>query len=132
MRKISDFKPQKMGYVVKPYIAFLFFAILLLQKTSSFSQTPSGLIINITATTGRSYTLGELIVGATVYTDRTYQATSVPGFLNNASFIKTPNDDKANKAASMLSFDLTQNATVYVAYDPRATVLPAWLNGWQK
>lgn len=123
MRKIHNLKLQKI------VMAFLLFTGLL-QSASSYSQ--SGLITNITTTTGHSYTLGTLTAGATIYSDRTYQATSVPASLNNASFIKTPNDDKANKATSTPSFTLTQAATVYIAYDPRATVLPAWLNGWQK
>jgi uncharacterized repeat protein (TIGR02543 family) len=101
-------------------------------KTITANFTSSDLITDISANTGRSYTLGELTVGTALYTDRTYQATSVPAFLNNAPFIKTPNDDKGNKSTSMLSFNLTQNATVYIAYDPRATSLPAWMSGWQK
>ena len=128
MRKSYNLKLQK--FFVKFYMAFLFFAKLLLQGTFAYSQP--GLVINIAATTGRSYTSGQLIAGSTIYTDRTYQATAVPAFLNNAPSIKTANDDKSNKSPSMLSFDLTQNATVYVAYDPRATALPAWLSGWQK
>src|SRR4029079_4060962 len=62
----------------------------------------------------------------------TYQATTVPAFLNNAPFIKTPNSDKAITGTSILSFTLTQSATVYIGYDPRATALPAWMNSWQK
>ena len=129
MRKIYNLKQQKLRLFVKFYIAFLFSAILLLQGTFAYSQT--GLIINIAATTGRSYSSGQLIAGTTIYTDRTYQATTVPAFLNNAPFIKAANDDKSNKSTSMLSFDLNQSATVYVAYDPRGTALPAWLSGWQ-
>lgn len=98
---------------------------------ASFVQIPA-LVTNITTTTGKTYSLSQLFVGNTVYTDRVYQATSVPAFLNNAPLIKTANDDKYNKSTSALSFSITQNATVYVAYDPRATTLPAWLSGWQK
>ncbi|MEO6329084.1 MAG: InlB B-repeat-containing protein, partial [Ginsengibacter sp.] len=112
------------------FIAFLFSTILL--QTSSLYAQSSSLVTNITSTTGRSYILGDLVTGVTIYTDRTYQTTSVPPFLNNAPFIRTPNDDKANNTASMLSFNLTQSATLYVAYDPRVTVLPAWLSSWQK
>ena len=129
-KKTYSPKLERMQLTGKQFIAFLFFTVLL--HTASVYAQSSSLITNITSTTGRSYTLGELIAGVTIYTDRTYQATSVPAFLNNAPFIKTPNDDKANNTASMLSFDLTQSATLYVAYDPRVTVLPAWLSGWQK
>ena len=99
--------------------------------TATFAQV-SGLVTNITAATGRSYALGQLNVGAALYTDRSYKATTIPAFLNNAPFIKTPNDDKANKAAAALSFNINQNAAVYVAYDPRAAALPSWLKSWQK
>src|SRR5688572_2040205 len=129
MKKIYYLKLPKIG-LVKPYIAFLFFTILLLHVTSAYSQTP--LITNVTTTTGRTYTVGQLVAGTTIYTDRTYQVTTVPAVLNNAPFIRTANNDKASTATSMLSFDLTQSATMYVAYDPRATALPAWLSTWQK
>ena len=100
--------------------------------TANFAPIPSGLITNIASTTGHLYSLSSLAVNATVYTDRTYQITSVPALLDNAPFIRTPNDDKTNKSTTALTFDLTQNAIVYVAYDPRETALPAWLSGWQK
>ena len=38
------------------------------------------------------------------------------------------NDDKRQTAADFLTFTLTANATVYVAYDGGATALPAWLD----
>ncbi len=100
--------------------------------TANFSPTPSFTISNIATTTGRAYTLSKLVVGVPVYTDRTYQATTVPAALNNAPFIKTANDDKFNASATLFSFEINQTATVYVAYDPRGTTLPSWLNTWQK
>ncbi len=100
--------------------------------TANFSQASAFTITNITTTTGRAYTLGYLVTDSTVYTDRTYVATTVPANLNNAFLIKTANDDKANKSANLLSFNINQNATVYIAYDPRATALPAWLSSFQK
>ncbi|WP_162053456.1 malectin domain-containing carbohydrate-binding protein [Pontibacter pamirensis] len=101
---------------------------------ANFTQTgtSTALVSNVTATTGKSYALADLAVGVKHYTDRTYQVTSVPSSVSGASLIRTANDDKTNTSSSLLSFDLSQNATVYVAYDPRATVLPTWLSGWQK
>jgi N-acetylneuraminic acid mutarotase len=98
----------------------------------NFAGVPASLITNVTATTGHKYVLTNIAVDTLVYTDRTYRITSVPALLNNAPFIKTPNDDKAKTSTTVLSFTLTQNATVYVAYDPRATALPTWLSSWQK
>ncbi|WP_161890526.1 malectin domain-containing carbohydrate-binding protein [Pontibacter russatus] len=96
------------------------------------SQPSTGLISNISASSGRSYMLENLAVGAVHYTDRTYKITSVPASLSGAPFIRTANDDKNSTASSLLSFNLSESATVYVAYDPRATALPSWLSGWQK
>ncbi|WP_187264806.1 PKD domain-containing protein, partial [Pontibacter beigongshangensis] len=90
------------------------------------------LVSNIVSTTGRNYALATLAVGINHYTDRTFKITNVPAFLNGVSLIQTANDDKKNTGTSVLSFSLSQNATVYIAYDPRGTSLPAWLNGWQK
>ena len=96
------------------------------------ASTAANLISNISSSSGRSYVLAELAVGALHYTDRTYKITSVSASLDKAPFIRTPNDDKKSAASSLLSFELSEQATVYVAYDPRATALPTWLSGWQK
>ena len=96
------------------------------------NQTTTALVSNIRSTTGNSYKLGTLAVGTTLYTDRTYTVTSVPTAYNKAAFIKTPNDDKYVTSTSALSFQLSQNATVYVGYDPLATKLPTWLSTWEK
>jgi len=130
MKKRYNFSFKITANTIKLYTVFLSLCIFLLKTGSLYSQTP--LVTNIVATTGHTYTLSQLAVGAMVYSDRTYQVTSVPAFLNNVPFIQTPNADKGSKSTSVLSFTLTQNAVVYVGYDPRATVLPAWLSGWQK
>ncbi|MDQ4139120.1 MAG: T9SS type A sorting domain-containing protein [Bacteroidota bacterium] len=101
-------------------------------NVKSSTSTTQPLVTNITSSTGRSYTLSEIRTGVTVYTDRTYQATTIPSYLNGELLIKTPNDDKRNTSTSVLSFRLSQDATVYVGYDPRATSLPSWLSNWQK
>ncbi|RDC61745.1 Ig-like domain-containing protein [Adhaeribacter pallidiroseus] len=95
-------------------------------------STTTSLVSNIRSYTGNSYSQSKLVVGVTFYTDRDYQITSVPASLNNQVFIKTPNDDKYNTASPAVSFSVNQSVTVYVAYDPLATQLPNWMNGWQK
>ncbi len=92
----------------------------------------SSLITNVVSNTGKSYSLGKLSAGVQYYTDRTYQVLSVPGVVSNAAFVKPSNDDKTSILTTVLSFKLTHKATVYVAYDSRATTLPSWLSGWQK
>jgi hypothetical protein len=69
-------------------------------------------------------------IGSQYYTDRTYTITDLPVELSNASWIKTGNADKANTSETFLTFTLTQDAMVYVAYDSRATSLPNWLSGF--
>lgn len=90
------------------------------------------LLSNVSATTASTYVIGTLAKSETFYTDRTYQVTALPAYLNGVPFIKTPNADKGNKTTNLLSFSLAKDANLYVAYDPRATALPAWLSGWQK
>ncbi|MFT2011394.1 malectin domain-containing carbohydrate-binding protein [Pontibacter sp. 13R65] len=90
------------------------------------------LVSDIASTTSRSYTLATIAVGANYYTDRAFQITSLPAFLNGKSLIRTANDDKSNSSTNLLSFNLSQTAHVYVAYDPRGTTLPAWLSDWQR
>jgi N-acetylneuraminic acid mutarotase len=102
------------------------------EKDSSTTQPPSPLISNIKSTAAGSYQLSALHTGVVYYTDRDYMITTVPSALTDAPFIKTACDDKVSKASTQISFNLADDATVYVAYDPRATALPAWLSGWKK
>ncbi|MBF9254588.1 T9SS type A sorting domain-containing protein [Pontibacter sp. 172403-2] len=92
----------------------------------------AALITNVSASSGKSYVVTDLATGKLMYTDRTYQITSVPSALTGATLIETANDDKKSTSSSLLSFDLSEQSTIYVAYDPRATTLPSWLSGWQK
>jgi len=102
--------------------------------TATFTQVQQagGLITNASATSGRSYTVADLAVGVRAYTDRTYQLTSVPASLAGAELVQAANDDKTSTSSGLLTFTLSGSATLYVAYDPRATALPAWMSGWQK
>jgi len=103
--------------------------ILKFIKAPENNQT---LISNVSMSTGKRYTVTDLAAGKFMYIDRTYKITSVPSPLAEASLIQTANDDKNSTSTSLLSFYLSEEATVYVAYDPRATALPSWLSGWQK
>ncbi|MBF9254587.1 cadherin domain-containing protein [Pontibacter sp. 172403-2] len=105
---------------------------LVLALAAVTPATSSALVSNVAAVSGRSYSLAEAQAGELMYTDRTYQITSVPSFLQNAALIQPANDDKKSTSTSLLSFELSEQAVVYVAYDPRGTMLPGWLSGWQK
>ena len=94
--------------------------------------TETGLINNVQVATGKPYAVATLQEGVTQYIDRSYTITSVPEPLAGASFIQTANDDKNSPSNPLLTFTLSQAATLYVAYDPRTTTLPAWLSDWKK
>ncbi|MBT8439452.1 MAG: DUF1080 domain-containing protein, partial [Gammaproteobacteria bacterium] len=77
------------------------------------------------------YTVTNLDVGDEYYLDRTYTLTSIPPELATGTeqWIKTANDDKTNtNSSNFLQFTISQDSTVYVAYDSRATSLPNWLS----
>ncbi len=94
------------------------------------SNASSALLTGLSTSSGRTYQIGSLAVGGYVYVDRQYRWTRVPAELEGQPYIRTANNDKAVTAADHLRFELTGPATVYVAVDPRMTVLPAWLQGW--
>src|SRR5205085_2011759 len=78
------------------------------------------LITHVSVKTGKTYTVGKLNVGAKQLIDRDYTITSLPDYLKGASFIQSANGDKSITADSILSFFVTENVIVYIAYDPRA------------
>ncbi len=81
------------------------------------------------------YDLGAMAVGATHYVDRNYTITSLPSYLDGATFLKTANNDKMNTSDETVLYAYFEQPTIaYVAYDPRGSVLPEWLdgNGWVK
>jgi hypothetical protein len=88
--------------------------------------TPSPLITNITATSGRTYERGTLAVGQLPYTDRAYTFTQIPAALTGQEYIRTANADKALTGANFLTFTLTAPADVYVLWDNRYA-RPSWL-----
>ncbi|MBD3343939.1 MAG: DUF1593 domain-containing protein [Chitinivibrionales bacterium] len=69
--------------------------------------------------------------GVEYYTDRSYTISSVPADLEGYAFIKTANNDAGN-TSGQLCFDIDGPATLYIAYDNRATALPEWLSTWTK
>ena len=69
-------------------------------------------------------------VGKEYYVDRNYVVTYVPDDLVRERLIKTSNDDKVISDSRYLVFQLNQSASVYVAYDSRATSVPNWLDGY--
>ena len=98
------------------------------QGATSITVLPAALIGNIAAESGKAYRAGTLGVDAPVYIDRSYVFTSVPSRYAGQAYILTANDDKKATSPSFLKITLTAPATVYVAYDARASRLPGWLD----
>lgn len=73
------------------------------------------------------YSLTTLKIKDTYYSDRSYIIESVPKELEKAYWIKTANDDRSNSSESFLTFDLKDDAKIYIGYDSRATEVPNWL-----
>jgi len=86
------------------------------------------LITDLTVSTGNLHAVDILGVGKLLNTDRTYTFTGVPANLNGEEYIKVAMDDKSNTSSQYLTFTLTGPADLYIAYDNRATALPAWLD----
>jgi hypothetical protein len=90
------------------------------------------LISNIAASTANSYVAGNLQGGDHYYTDRMdagrHVIVDIPQAYLCSQWIKTANNDKNVNNASHLSFSLANDASLFVAYDSRATGEPAWLS----
>ncbi|NCD72416.1 Kelch repeat-containing protein [Mucilaginibacter agri] len=100
--------------------------------TTTVTDSTTQLISNIKQTTASSYQLAKLSPGINYYTDRDYTIKTAPATLTGAAFIQTAADDKSATTSTLLTFNISEDATIYVAYDPRATTLPGWLSGWKK
>ena len=103
------------------------------QKTQPEKPAEDDLIKQVAVQSNNSYKISKLNEGETFFTDRPYTVTSVPGFLQGASFIKPPNNDKSlTTGGNFMTVYLKEPAIAYVAYDPRSSQLPAWLSDWTK
>ncbi|MCZ7649484.1 MAG: Ig-like domain-containing protein [Planctomycetota bacterium] len=89
----------------------------------------SSLIANVVASTGTAYEVDTLAAGKLVYVDRAFTFTNVPAAYAGQEFIRTANNDKTVNAANYLTFTLTAAASVYVAYDVRASSAPSFIDG---
>ncbi len=103
------------------------------QKTEPEKPAEDDLIKQLVVQSSNPYEISKLTEGETFFTDRPYTLTDVPEFLQGASFVKPPNNDKnLTNAGDFMRVYLKETAIAYVAYDPRSTQLPAWLSDWTK
>lgn len=89
-------------------------------------NSDGGLLVNSLSL--GNYQVDSLRVGDTYYVDRSYRINYIPPNKRRALWIKTANSDKANSTTNFLEFNLNREADIYVAYDTRATSVPAWLS----
>ncbi len=90
------------------------------------------LVTQVSAASSRSYPVAKLKVGEKSYSDQLFSITSVPEYLQGASYIQSANNDKLDTSRTFLTMFLKKPVVLYVAYDPKATRLPAWLSDWRK
>jgi len=90
-----------------------------------------GLMSGIAVSTSNSYVTAFLEGGDHYYTDRIdagrHVLVDIPSAYECAQWIKTANNDKGVTDPNHLTFTLSQDASVFIAYDTRATAEPAWL-----
>jgi hypothetical protein len=103
---------------------------LLLKEWDQPGVNPADLITSIQVKSGKSYEQDRLSAGKLVYMDRDYTFTALAPQYEGHPYILTANDDKGAAAPDFLSFHLVQDATIYIAFDDRASQLPAWLEDW--
>lgn len=90
---------------------------------------------NIVVASGKNYGRGPFMVGVSIYGDNVnYLITDFPEGLKYAEIVRTRMENRnwSIEDGDFLSFDIKQDATVYVAVDPSNTVLRDYLveNGW--
>ncbi len=99
-----------------------------------YGLLPHSTLVTVkSVSTGQTYATAPLAAGVSLYTDRTFTVSGFGTALTGGTLVQTANNDKAVTAGSHLTLTLGAAATVYIAYDKRETVLPAWLaasNGW--
>lgn len=83
----------------------------------------------ITVSTPTSYQIAKLEEGKKFFTDRSFYLTDVPEFVDKKlEWIKLPQDDVLNSSDSYMSFEIPDEADVYVAYDATVDQPPQWLD----
>ena len=100
--------------------------------TASYVYVDALIVSILSVASGESYAVVDdgLVAGARVYIDRSYTFSVVPVLIDGRTYIKTANDDKSKTDDALLTFSVSRDVAVFVAYDARATSLPEWLSSW--
>lgn len=82
-------------------------------------------------TNAKAWSIGEnLANGSLIYGDRDFTYIDVPAQLTGAEYILTACDSKFYEN-NLASFTALDDITVYVAFDNRVEILPAWISDWK-
>ncbi|MFC1479096.1 Ig-like domain-containing protein [Planctomycetota bacterium] len=95
--------------------------------TVSITVTDDTIII-VSVSTEKDYSLAPSVSGCLYYIDRSYTVQGISTGLDGGVLVRTANDDKRTAEPSHLMLYATEEVTVSVCYDPRAAVLPDWLD----
>ena len=86
---------------------------------------------SIHTTSGKAYVTANLKGGDFYYIDRTtpgqHVLVDIPTAYECSQWIKTANDDKNVNNTNLLTFSVSQAASVFVAWDTRSATTPPWL-----
>ncbi|MBI5304869.1 MAG: Hsp70 family protein [Chloroflexi bacterium] len=95
-----------------------------------YATRENPIIHNVRAASSRAYEAYPFGIGAKCYSDQPYTLTRVPVELSGLPAIRTAQADKRDTRAEFLQFEIERPARVFIAYDARARVLPAWLHSF--
>ena len=87
----------------------------------------SGLTVNDAANAANWSVQSNLQVGAQIYGDRTYTLATLPAALAGAAWVRVANASKTVTADPLVTFTISQAATVYLAVDTRTGKRP-WMD----
>ncbi len=96
------------------------------------AEQPSVNISGIEIKSPSNYYLTYAKVGQKIFYDRDYIIKELPKVILNEAEIVTANNHKLAFLDNHLSFAITEESSVYVGYDYRATRLPEWLRDWER
>ncbi len=90
----------------------------------------SGLTVNDSANAADWSSQYNLQVGSLSYGDRAVTFSAVASGVAGSEWIRPAMDSKAYTGTTLVSFQVTSNADVYVAHNDAITTKPSWLSTW--
>ena len=88
------------------------------------------LVVNDKATAANWSIASNFQIGDQQFGDRAYAIAKMPAAFAGSDWIRTAMDGKNYTSDPLVTFKVTADADVYVAFDDRVVTKPAWFNGW--